>query len=535
MKPQINDAVSILAPDTKVNVEKVLTAEAQQFLTALHRKFDKQRRQLLQKRHERQLQINQGADPGFLPETAYIRQDPNWQTSPLPADLQKRWVEITGPTDKKMMINALNSGADVFMADFEDANSPTWKNMIEGQENLIEAVTGTLSFTSPEGKSYSLKDQTATLMVRPRGWHLVEKHLLIDGEPISASLFDFGLAFFHNAKTLLKKNSGPYYYLPKLENHLEARLWNEVFLFAQQEFSLPRGTIKATVLIETILAAFEMEEIIFELREHIVGLNAGRWDYIFSIIKKYQKRQLLLPDRNQITMAVPFMNAYAELLVHTCHKRGAHAMGGMAAFVPSRKDRTVNEAAFAKVSEDKLRESKIGFDGTWVAHPDLVPIAREVFADALKQKPHQKDLKLQENKAESDGLLSFKVPQGTITENGMRQNISVALQYLNAWLIGVGAAAIFNLMEDAATAEISRAQLWQWLHHPHAVLADGRRITEELYKTFATEELKKIEGIVHDGAAPNKLSKAKQLLDTLALSREFADFLTTSAYDMLEG
>lgn len=534
MKPPVLEAITI-THDAGAEGDKILTPQALQFLTALHRKFDKHRHLLLEKRKERQKLIDDGKDPHFLEETAGIRHDSSWRAASTPKDLQKRWVEITGPTDRKMMINALNSGADIFMADFEDANSPTWRNMVEGQNNLKEAVAGTLSFTSPEGKQYKLNDRIAVLMVRPRGWHLDEKHVMIDGENISASLFDFGLAFFHNAKALIKKGSGPYFYLPKLENHLEARLWNDVFVFAQEQLGLPRGTIKATVLVETILAAFEMEEILYELRDHSAGLNAGRWDYIFSIIKKFRKRKdLLLPDRIQITMAAPFMRAYTELLVRTCHKRGVHAMGGMSAFVPSRKDKAVNEIAFKKVREDKLRESADGFDGTWVAHPDLVPIAREVFSEALRGKNHQRDRLREEVNVQARNLLDFRVPDGSITEEGFRHNISVAIQYLDAWLCGVGAAAIFNLMEDAATAEISRAQLWQWLHHSDAHLSDGRKITPELFKTFADQEIGKIKELYQTNEiALSKLPEARKLLDKLVLKKDFPEFLTSTAYDML--
>lgn len=515
--------------------EKVFPPQTQQFLLKLHRQFNKQRLLLLQKRQERQEQINRGQQPDFLAKTASIRNDPLWKVAPTPKDLQKRWVEITGPTDRKMMINALNSGADVFMADFEDANSPTWQNMVEGQANLMEAIAGTLSYISPEGKNYQLNQQVAVILVRPRGWHLEEKHVLIDGEPISASLFDFGLAFFHNAKELLKKGSGPYFYLPKLENHLEARLWNEVFMFAQAELGLPQGTIRATVLCETLLAAFEMEEILYELRDHASGLNAGRWDCIFSIIKKFQNnKSLVFPDRSQITMTTPFMRAYTELLVKTCHKRGAYAMGGMAAFVPNRKDQAVTEIALAKVKEDKLRESKDGFDGTWVAHPDLVPIAHEVFEQALKGKPHQKDNMRTEVNVQAGDLLNFQIMDGKVTENGLRQNISVALQYLDAWLRGIGAVAIYNLMEDVATAEISRAQLWQWLHH-EASLDDGRMITIELYQKIVREECERITILYQNqSVALTKLKEAKDLLNQLVLHKGFPEFLTLVAYSNLD-
>lgn len=530
MKQQQLESVTIATPyDTKI-----LNPQAISFLSKLHRKFNPQRLALLKKREERQLQLDKGEDPTFPSSGIPIRKDTSWKVASTPPDLLRRWVEITGPTDRKMLINALNSGADIFMADFEDANSPTWKNMLEGQQNLIDAIAGTISFTSPEGKQYKLNPKVAVLMVRPRGWHLNEKHVLIDGEPISGSLFDFGLFFFHNAKNLIKKGSGPYFYLPKIENHLEARLWNDVFVFAQEELGLPKGTIRATVLLETILAAFEMEEILYELREHSAGLNAGRWDYIFSIIKKFQKRSdVVFPDRFQITMTVPFMRAYTDLLVHTCHKRGAHALGGMAAFIPSRKDTEVNATALAKVREDKLRESADGFDGTWVAHPDLVSVAREVFQKALKDKPHQKERKREEVKVSAKDLINFNIPGGKITEDGVRKNISIALQYLHSWLSGTGAAAIFNLMEDAATAEISRAQLWQWIHHPKAILDNGSKITPELYKRFADEESEKIRKMYGKMLSEEKLKASRQILDKLVLNKDFPEFLTLLAYDHL--
>ena len=534
MKNQL-DAAIIQGPLSPEN-SHILNPQALAFLTKLQRKFNPIRLKLLEDRKEKQLKIDAGENPRFLAETAQIRNDPNWRIPPAPKDLQKRWVEITGPTDRKMMINAFNSGADIYMADFEDANSPTWKNIVEGQANLIEAIAGKLSFTSPEGKQYKLNDKIAVLMVRPRGWHLVEKHLLIDGEPISASLFDFGLAFFHNAKNLIEKGSGPYYYLPKLENHLEARLWNDVFLFAQEELGIPRGTIRATVLLETILTAFEMEEILYELKEHSAGLNAGRWDYLFSTIKKFHTRNnFLFPDRSQLTMTVPFMRAYTELLINSCHKRGAHALGGMAAFIPSRKSKEINEIALEKVREDKLRESKDGFDGTWVAHPDLVPIAHDIFESALKGKPNQLDRLRDDVSVSQEELIDFTVPGGKITEEGMRKNISIALQYLNSWLNGIGAAAIYNLMEDVATAEIARAQLWQWVHHPNASLDDGRPITLEMYQQFADVEQEKLqEGYREMLATHSRLYTAREILDQLVLNGHFAEFLTLLAYDKLE-
>ena len=511
-----------------------ITPAALEFLTKLHRTFDARRRQLLQNRVERQARLDAGELPAFLPETKEIRDDPAWHVAPIPADLQKRYVEITGPTDKKMLINALNSGADIFMADFEDANSPTWENMVQGQANLTEAIEGTLSFAMPD-KRYALNDHVATLLVRPRGWHLDEKHVLIDGAPMSGSVFDFGLYFFHNAKRLLAKGTGPYFYLPKMESHLEARLWNDVFNFAQDELGLPRGTIKVTVLIETILAAYEMDEILYELRDHIAGLNAGRWDYTFSCIKKFRKQTgFVFPDRAQVTMTVPFMRAYTELLVKTCHRRGAHAMGGMAAFVPSRKDPQVNEVALTKVREDKLRESADGFDGTWVAHPDLVSVASQVFANKLGAKPHQKDRLRDEVRVTAEQLRDFRVPGGTITEHGLRQNLSVALQYIESWLRGHGCVAIYNLMEDAATAEISRSQVWQWLHH-QSPMADGRRVTLELYRALVPEELEKIRVMWGEkNFAASKIDLATQIFDQLVTDDQFADFLTLKAYEYLD-
>jgi malate synthase len=514
---------------------EILTFQALELAASLHRRLNPQRKELLKRRNAIQSTLDTGHDPDFLEETAGIRNDPGWRVTSTPPDLMKRHVEITGPTDRKMMINALNSGANVFMADFEDANSPTWSNMIEGQINLRDAVRGEIAYSSPDGKLYTLNEQIATLMVRPRGWHLVEKHVLVDGEPISASLFDFSLYFFHNAHKLLAKGSGPYFYLPKLENHLEARLWNEAFLFAQRAIGLPAGTIRATVLIETILAAFEMEEILYELREHSAGLNAGRWDYIFSVIKKFRNRpDFLLPDRSQITMAVPFMRAYTELLVKTCHKRGAHAMGGMAAYIPSRKDPEVNERALGKVREDKHRESKDGFDGTWVAHPDLVPVALQIFQNTLGEKAHQKEQLREDVQVKPKDLLDFRISGGSVSEAGLRQNISVAVQYLESWLRGTGAAAIDNLMEDTATAEISRAQVWQWLHHAGTCLADGRPVTLELFHGLMPEEVDKIKDLYgEDLFQQGKFELARGLFDELATDPHFIDFLTLKAYDRL--
>ncbi|HEX4498859.1 MAG TPA: malate synthase A, partial [Thermoanaerobaculia bacterium] len=447
--------------------ERVLTREALDFVAELERRVGLARVDLLRQRVLRQDDFAHGVPPDFLPHTRSIR-DTVWEVAPVPADLEDRRVEITGPVERKMMINALNSGASAFMADFEDSLSPTWENVVAGQANLIDAVRRDLAFTSPEGKEYRLAGRTATLMVRPRGWHLVERHALLADAPVSASVFDFGLFFFHNARELVRRGTGPYVYLPKLESHVEAALWNQVFEIAQHLLDLPRGTVKATVLIETITAAFEMDEILWELRDHAAGLNAGRWDYIFSILRKLPSADRLLPDRFQITMNVPFLRAYADLLVHTCHHRGAHAIGGMAAFIPSRRDEEVNRVALDRVREDKEREARQGFDGTWVAHPDLVPVAREVFDRVLAGRPNQKSVLRDDVAVTSEDLLDFRIEDGRITEEGLRSNISIALQYLDSWLQGQGAAAIRNLMEDAATAEISRAQLWQWIHHDAA-------------------------------------------------------------------
>jgi malate synthase len=514
----------------------ILTPDALAFVVKLERAFRAARKSLLANRVERQALIDAGEMPHFLASTRYIRDDATWHVESIPEDLQSRRVEITGPVERKMMINALNSGANVFMADFEDANAPTWENLMNGQRNLRDAINRTISYTSSEGKAYKLNHDVAIMIVRPRGWHLHEKHVLVDGEPISASLFDFGMYFYHQARELLSRGSGPYFYLPKLEGHLEARLWNSVFEVAQDELDIPRGTIKVTVLIETILAAFEMEEILYELRDHIVALNAGRWDYLFSVIKKFQHRQnLLLPERSQLTMTVPFMRAYTELLVKTCHKRSAHAIGGMAAFIPSKKDAEVNAVALAKVAEDKVRESNDGFDGTWVAHPDLVPVALKPFDAILGTAPHQKHRMREEVNVQPDDLLNFEIPNASITEAGLRNNISVGLQYIESWLRGVGAVGIFNLMEDAATAEISRSQIWQWLHHENTTLAGGRKITPTLYRTLRDEELKKIEVRAGtDAFRAGKFKTATELLDKLVLQEKYEEFLTLGAYKFLD-
>jgi malate synthase len=508
-------------------VRQVLTDEALSFLVTLQRQFGPTRRDLLSARKARAAELDRGALPDFPAATRDVGER-DWQVAPAPGDLNDRRVEITGPVERKMMINALNSGASVFMADFEDSLTPTWENVIDGQVNLMAAVRRTLEFTSPEGKAYRLNPRIATLVVRPRGWHLVEKHLTVDGEPVSAGLFDFALYFFHNTAELRQRGTGPYFYLPKLESHREARLWNDVFNAAQSALGVPRGTIRATVLIETVLAAFEMDEILHELRDHSAGLNAGRWDYLFSLIKKFRsRRDLVLPDRAQLTMTVPFMRAYTELLVRTCHRRGAHAIGGMAAFVPSRKDPEVNEIAFTRVREDKEREAGDGFDGTWVAHPDLVPVARAVFDRVLGNRPHQKDRRREEVRVEGRQLVDLTVPGGAVTEAGVRNNVSVALQYLESWLRGVGAVAIFNLMEDAATAEIARSQLWQWRRNV-ARLTDGRPFTPELYRSLREAELAKLP------AGPgNRFRDAAEILDRLVLDEELQDFLTLGAYERL--
>ncbi|HEY8394629.1 MAG TPA: malate synthase A [Thermaerobacter sp.] len=527
------DGIDIRGP-VKERYDEILTPEALAFIARLHREFNPTREALLRRRAERQAELDAGARPDFLAETRRVRED-DWRVAPVPKDLQDRRVEITGPVDRKMMINALNSGARVFMADFEDANTPTWDNCLQGQINLVDAVNGTIEYTSPDGRHYKLKEQVATLVVRPRGWHLEEKHVLVDGKPMSASLFDFGLYFFHNAWRLIEKGSGPYFYLPKLESHLEARLWNDVFNFAQDELGIPRGTIKATVLIETILAAFEMEEILYELRDHAAGLNAGRWDYIFSVIKKFRNDPaFLLPDRAQVTMTVPFMRAYTELLVKTCHRRGAHAIGGMAAFIPSRKDPKVNEVALAKVREDKIREANDGFDGTWVAHPDLVPVAMEVFDGVLGERPNQVERLRDDVQVTARDLLDVRVPGGEITEAGLRNNVSVGIQYLASWLRGNGAAAIFNLMEDAATAEIARAQVWQWVRHG-ASLKEGPRVTADLVRRIADEEMEKIRAEVGDEFFRNgRFAEARELFEQVALSEEFIEFLTLPAYERID-
>ncbi len=510
----------------KPGYEKVLTPEAIDFAVELEREFGPERRRLLARRAAVQLQLDAGWKPDFLPETRAIR-DGDWQVAPIPRDLEDRRVEITGPTDRKMVINALNCGANVFMADFEDANTPTWENLIEGQANLSDAVRRTIAFDDPQtGRHYSLNGKTAVLLVRPRGWHLPEKHVLVDGEPMSGALFDFALFFFHNAKELVARGTGPYFYLPKLESHLEARLWNNVFLHAQARLGLPKGTIRATVLIETILAAFEMDEILYELRDHSAGLNCGRWDYIFSFIKKFaEDPNCVMPDRGQVTMTTQFLHSYSLLLIRTCHRREIHAMGGMAAQIPIRDDAAANEAAMGKVRADKLREASDGHDGTWVAHPGLVAIAKEVFDREMPQ-ANQIDRKRQEVQVTALDLLA--VPEGTITEAGLRQNLNVGIGYIEAWLRGAGCVPLYNLMEDAATAEISRAQVWQWIRHG-AKLEDGRTIDMALCRKLLAEELAKLRASNRSGG----YEEAAVLFNELIEAPAFPEFLTLPAYNMI--
>jgi malate synthase len=513
--------------------QEILCYESLEFYAALHREFNGRRRELLSTRKERQAEIDAGRLPDFLPETRDVR-DGNWSILPVPEDLRDRRVEITGPVDRKMVINALNSGANCYMADFEDSHSPTWEATVDGQLNLRDAVRGTISFTSPEGKVYELNHKRATLLVRPRGWHLDEKHVMVDGEFASASLFDFALYFFHNARYRGQHDSGTYFYLPKLEHHLEARLWNDVFVRAQDMLDIPQGTIKATVLIETIVAAFQMEEILHELRHHSAGLNCGRWDYIFSFIKKFSRHEkFLLPDRAQVTMTTPFMRAYALECIRVCHKRNTFAMGGMAALIPVKSDAEANERALEKVREDKRREATDGHDGTWVAHPGLVRIAREEFDNVLGEKPNQIDRKRDDVKVTAAQLL--EVPKGTITEEGLRTNIRVAMQYIEAWLGGLGCVPLYNLMEDAATAEICRTQVWQWIHNPGGVLEDGRKVTLDLVRDFAKQEMERIRRERGEKRFENgHFSEAAELFDSLVASERLEEFLTLEAYDMLE-
>lgn len=525
--------IQVKAPTTGQvgdTMKDILTSEALHFLEELELNFGVRRLQLLAARAERAKHILAGEKPDFLSSTSSIRAG-SWMVAPAPADLNDRRVEITGPAEPKMIINALNSGARVFMADMEDALSPTWENVVQGQAALKQAVRRTLTFSTPEGREYRLNEKTATLVVRPRGWHLTESNIKFKDAPMSASLVDFGLYFFHNAKELLNRGSGPYFYLPKLESHLEARLWNDVFNFAQDRLGIPRGTIRATVLIETILAAFEMDEILYELRDHAAGLNAGRWDYLFSTIKKFGAfGDPIFPDRAQLTMTVPFMRSYTKLLVATCHKRGAHAIGGMAAFIPSRRDAEINRVAFEKVREDKLRESNDGFDGTWVAHPDLVAIADEIFSARFGSKPNQKDVLAEDGfRVTSRDLLPTAVDGGRVTENGVSNNISVALQYISSWLQGLGAVGINNLMEDAATAEISRAELWQWVRF-EVPLAEGVKLTRDEFLRRLEAERARFAGQAQKG----RLNEACVLLEKMVLSSEFPEFLTLPAYEILE-
>jgi len=510
---------------------RVLTPAALAFVARLARAFEDRRRELLAARRARAQRMLDGERPDFLPETRDVRER-EWTVAPIPADLMDRRVEITGPVDRKMIINALNSGARVYMADFEDSHAPTWSATLEGQANLMEAVRRTIGYESPEGKRYALGDSLATLMVRPRGWHLDEKHLRVDGRAVSGSLFDFGLFFFHNAAELLRRGTGPYFYLPKMESHLEARLWNDVFLLAQDELGIPRGTIRATALIETILAAFEMHEILWELREHSAGLNCGRWDYIFSFIKKFRNDpRFLLPDRAAVTMDKAFLKAYVDLLIQTCHRRHIHAIGGMAAQIPIKNDPAANSAALTKVTQDKLREVNAGHDGTWVAHPGLVPVARGVF-DARMAASHQLQVTRADVHVTAADLLA--VPEGEITFGGLRTNIDVGIQYLEAWLRGVGCVPIYNLMEDAATAEISRTQVWQWVTHG-AKLADGRRITTDLVRRTMADELDKLrEQLGPARYDSGKFALASQLFDRMMTGTDFPEFLTTVAYEYLD-
>jgi malate synthase len=509
----------------------ILTPPALEFLASLSRKFEPVRQALLARRASRQKEFSAGAMPDFLPETLHIR-NAAWTVAPLPTDLLDRRVEITGPTDRKMVINALNSGASTFLADFEDANCPTWENMIDGQINLFDAVHRSISLEHKD-KHYRLNDKAAVLLVRPRGWHLDEKHVRIDGKAVSAAIFDFALYFFHNAKALLASGSGPYFYLPKIESHLEARLWNDIFVMAQSELGIAQGSIRATVLIEVILAAFEMDEILFELREHCAGLNIGRWDYIFSAIKKFRANMdFCLAERAQVGMTAPFLRAYALMLIKTCHRRNASAMGGMAAQIPIKGDAAANAAALEKVRADKLREVSDGCDGTWVAHPALVPIAREVF-DAHMPQPNQIGRKREDVDFTAKDLLDFR-PEGPITEAGLRNNIQVGIQYLGSWLAGNGCVPIFNLMEDAATAEISRSQIWQWIRSPKGVLDDGRKVTRELFSVLLADEQKKTPSIIGaDAYATGKYEAAAKLFEQITLNDEYVEFLTLPAYEAI--
>jgi malate synthase len=529
-----------MATDTKLELhgnaepgfDEVLTPDALEFVAELQNRFGDRRAELLQARVERRKRLRDGELLDFLPDTREIRES-EWKVAEVPADMQQRWVEITGPTDRKLTINALNSGADGFMADFEDANAPTWHNMVDGHINLRDAIDGTITYDGSDGRHYELVDDPATLLVRPRGWHLPERHLLVGGEPVAGAFFDFGLYVFHCARRLLDKGSGPYFYLPKMESHLEARLWNEVFNFSQDALGIPRGSIKGTVLIETLPAAFEMDEILYELREHSAGLNAGRWDYIFSAIKCFPERpEMVLPDRGDVTMTVPFMKAYAELLAATCHRRGAHAMGGMAALIPSRKDEEANEKALEGVRKDKQREVEQGYDGTWVAHPDLVPTAREAFETGLNGAANQLEKQPQVDVSQKD-LLNLGATPGEITEKGLRTNVNVGFQYISFWLGGRGAAAINSLMEDAATSEISRTQIWQWIHHDMK-LDTGDLVTPELVRKVLDEETAKIrEEVGEETWQAGRPDETREIFEQVSLSPELIEFLTLPAYEYL--
>ena len=510
---------------------EILTPEAVAFVAKLHRAFEAKRQELLARRAARQAEFDAGKMPDFLPETRAVREK-EWTIAPQPKDMLDRRVEITGPTDRKMVINALNSGASTFMADFEDANCPTWFNMIDGQINLRDAVRRAISFQQGD-KHYKLNDRTAVLIPRPRGWHLSEKHVLVDGKPVSGGIFDFALVFFHNARTLLERGSGPYFYIPKLESHLEARLWNDIFIMAQDELGVPRGSIKATVLIETVLAAFEMDEILWEMKDHSAGLNIGRWDYIFSCIKKFRShKDFCLADRGQVTMTAPFMRAYALSLIKTCHRRGAPALGGMAAQIPIKTDPEANEAALDKVRQDKLREVSDGCDGTWVAHPGLVPIAKAVF-DVHMPRANQYDRQRPDVQVTAKDLLDFR-PEAPITETGLRNNISVGIQYLGSWLAGNGCVPVYNLMEDAATAEISRSQIWQWIRSDKGKLADGRKVTVELFHELLAEELPKVKTYLGDAAyQAGKYEEGAKLFERITAG-DYVEFLTLPAYELID-
>ncbi|MHB8527217.1 MAG: malate synthase A [Candidatus Acidiferrales bacterium] len=528
--PKKDEQIEISGPVDE-NYKSILTAGAVGFLSKLAKNFEGRRQELLSNRRERQKQLNHGELPCFLPETRALRTE-QWTVAPIPDDLIDRRVEITGPVDRKMIINGLNSGAKVFMADFEDSNSPTWRNNLEGQINLRDTVNKTIAYQSPEGKKYELAQKTATLMVRPRGWHLNEKHFLIGGKAISGALFDFGLFFYHNAKSLLARGTAPYFYLPKMQGYLEARLWNDVFVFAENEISIPQGTIRATVLIETIFAAFEMDEILYELRRYIAGLNCGRWDYIFSFIKAFHARSdFVLPNRSQVTMEQPFLSAYVDLLIDTCHRRNAHAMGGMAAQIPIKNDPIANADAFERVRQDKIREVRAGHDGTWVAHPGLVQVAVDAFNSCM-QGPNQVHRRLGNLQIAPKDLLA--IPRGQITEDGLQRNIDVSLRYLASWLQGNGCVPLYNLMEDAATAEISRAQIWQWARHG-AKLEDGRTVSESLVLQIFERERNSIRAEVGGAQFDSgKFATAAKILESLITDHEFPEFLMAVAYDYLD-